>query len=85
MGRWIFSPTTIGGQPSCADMDSDGVAGIASLLFEVEQDRAGDRVPVSIVPTRDIDSPGPYEIALTTGYFDTRLLVDVRHNDAVPI
>lgn len=72
-GVVIFVPASTAGQATCADADGDGVAGIVSLLFEAKQVRTGELVPVSIVPTSDIDSSGTYEVALTIGS-DTRVV-----------
>ena len=53
---------------TCADEDGDGVAGLTSLQFNVQDVRTGEVLPVSLTPVDgEVDESGDKELTLVIG------------------
>ena len=69
-------------QASCADTDSDGVAGLTSVEFSAQTTQTRDHVGVAVVPIgRDIDQSGTYQLAVTIGGRTTTVEADVAYGE----
>lgn len=69
-----------GTQASCADVDGNGVPGLARLAFVARDRRTGKRMPITLTTAErdDIDRAGRYVVALRVGGVERNVALAVR-------